>query len=105
MDLLGVDQPFGLGHALLGFGLGVGVDQLQLHPAQRLDAGRGVDLFDRHLAGRLALLAEGRGGAGHRFDVADFHGVGLGQPNEPSARERATAGRVNLLSTFMRSSR
>ncbi len=92
MDLLGVDQPFGLGHALLRFRLGVGVDQFQLHPAQRLDAAGGVDLLDRHLAGRLALLAKGRGGAGHRFDVADFDGVGLGQAERAQRQGKGDGG-------------
>ena len=76
--LFGVDEAFGLGDTLLGLGLGVGVEQLDLRPAHRLDPAGLVDLVYRHVLGLLVLQADRRGRTGERQDVADLdHGLGF----------------------------
>jgi len=77
VNLFGVDQPFRFGHALLGLGLGIGINHLDLGAPQRLDAAGGVDFLDGQITRALALLSHRGGRSRKGFDVADLdHLVG-----------------------------
>ena len=71
------DQPLRRVLGLLRGVAGIERDELELRPAQRLDAAGGVDLGDRGLGAHLHELALPCPRAGKRYDHPDLHRLRL----------------------------
>jgi hypothetical protein len=90
VDLVARDQPLRLRDAGVGLTARVAEEQLDLGPAERLDAARGVDVLDGHGHGVLLGLAKLGSGPGERAHDADADLVGGlgGRPRHHPGHER-----------------
>src|SRR5437870_10055098 len=85
-------DALGLDAAVLGLGLGVADDQLELDPVLSLDTAGGVDRVDGHLCAEAAGLSRLGEGAGDRMDRADLERLGLRAERKRKPEGRGAAG-------------
>ena len=100
-DLFAGHQALHLGDRHLGVAPRVGLHQLQLGPAQRLDAAGFVDVLHRQVRGARHVLADGGGRAARkRNQIADLHRVGGVRRAHAESHDRAgQAGADNKVLT------
>src|SRR5437867_6129347 len=87
-----VDDALGLDATVLGLGLRVADDQLELDPALRLDASGRVDRTDRHLSAESASLPRLGERARHRMNGADLERLRLRAERERKSHDGGATG-------------